>query len=120
MPRILIVDDNRDILEVIQVVLEIRGFTVKCIWNAAEIAGAIREFSPDLILLDVFLNDKNGIDICNELKSDPDTKDICIIMFSAQVSEENVLEQCPANGFIAKPFDIHQLHATIMSQLDKC
>lgn len=120
MKRILVVDDNKDILQVVQLVLEIRGFEVMTIWDGQETMQAVKHFSPDLILLDVLLGNVSGIAICNEIKSDPELKKPCIIMFSAHAKGEDVLKLCPADGFIAKPFDIHQLSETIKEQLDGC
>ena len=120
MEKILVVDDNKDILQVVQLVLEVRGYEVMPIWDGNETIKAVKDFSPDLILLDVLLGSVSGIEICNEIKSNPDTKDVCIIMFSAHAKGDDVLKLCPADAFIAKPFDIHHLSETIEKALKKC
>lgn len=120
MKRILVVDDNKDILQVVQIILQIRGFEVKAIWRGEETLQAVSDFSPDVVLLDVMLGAVNGIDICNQIKSNPDTKHTCIIMFSAHGKAEEILKQCPGDSFISKPFDVHSLTNTIEEELSKC
>lgn len=113
MKRILVVDDDKDLVELVKLGLETKGYKVKSINNGEEVNQAIQDFSPDLILLDIFLGDNNGIDICNELKANPHTKDIEIIILSSRGIRDQVLSECPANDFIAKPFHIQSLHSTI-------
>jgi CheY-like chemotaxis protein len=66
-------------------------------------------FSPQLILLDVFLSGIDGIDICNTLKSTPETKDIPVIMISAHTNFKEVKKFCRADDFMSKPFDANEL-----------
>ena len=120
MTRVLVVDDNKDILQVVQIVLEIRGYEVKAIWNGEEVQQSIIEFSPNVILLDVMLGNTSGIIICNDIKSNPNTKDVCVIMFSAHGKKEDILKLCPANNFISKPFEIDTLTETIENEIAKC
>ncbi len=81
MTRILVVDDNKDILQVVELVLEIRGYEIKTVWKGEETIAAVKEFVPDLVLLDVLLGNVSGIDLCKEIKSDSETKDSCITLF---------------------------------------
>ena len=120
MKRILVVDDNKDILQVVQIILQLRGFEVKTIWRGEETIQAVNDFSPHVVLLDVMLGEVNGIDICNQIKSNPDTKDTCVIMFSAHGKREEILKQCPGDSFIAKPFDVHSLTDIIVEESNKC
>ena len=80
MERVLIVDDNSDILWVVEVVLKRYGFEVLALPKGEDVLPKARSFSPDLILLDVFLSGIDGIEVCNRLKDNPRTKDIPIIM----------------------------------------
>ena len=68
-----------------------------------------RSFSPQLILLDGFLSGMDGIDVCNTLKSTPETKDIPVIMISAHTNLKEIQKFCKADDFIAKPFDANEL-----------
>ena len=117
MKRLLIVDDNPDILEILQIAFEARGFEVETIARGEETIKTVASFKPDVILLDVFLGAVNGIDICNELKSKPETKPIFIVMFSAHSKAQDVLKLCSAEAFVGKPFNIFHLTEVIESQV---
>src|SRR5687767_3004877 len=105
MKRILVVDDNTDILDVVRIFLESNGFEVLTINNGDNILNDVVNYSPQIILLDVYLRGSNGVEICNHLKSNPLTRHIPIIMFSAQTSDYLILRKCAADDFIEKPFD---------------
>ena len=117
MKRILVVDDNTGVLEVLGIAFEARGFEVYKLTDGKKVPDTVKDFSPDVILLDVFLEDTNGITICNQLKSQSETKHIPVVMFSAHTNAERVLNLCSANAFVEKPFDINRLTAVIESQL---
>ncbi|HUS00718.1 MAG TPA: response regulator [Chitinophagaceae bacterium] len=119
MKRILIVDDNIEILDVLEVAFEGQGFEVCKISEGKKVFEAVKEFSPNIILLDVYLDDINGVTICNELKSQSETKHIPIVMFSAHTNAETVLKACTAEAFVGKPFNIHSLTELIETHLNK-
>ncbi|MEO6456306.1 MAG: response regulator [Ginsengibacter sp.] len=110
MNRILVVDDNTDILEIVKVILENYGYEVVVTPNGEETLTRTDVFDPHLILMDVFLaSGLDGRDICRALKSNDKTKDIPVIMFSAQTKMEDVFKSCRADDFIAKPFEVKDL-----------
>jgi DNA-binding response OmpR family regulator len=109
MNRVLVVDDNTDILWVVEVILKRYGFNVMTSLKGEEVLSKTKMFSPQLILLDVFLSGVDGIDVCNTLKSTPETKDIPIIMISAHTNFKEVKKFCKADDFMAKPFDANEL-----------
>lgn len=109
MSRILIVDDNNDILWVVEIILKRYGFEVISTLKGEEVLAKTIEYKPDLILLDVFLSGVDGIDVCNTLKSNPETKDTPVIMISAHTNFKEIQKFCKADDFIAKPFDANEL-----------
>lgn len=109
MNRVLIVDDNTDILWVVEIILKRYGFNVMSTLKGEEVLAKTKMFSPQLILLDVFLSGIDGIDVCNTLKSTPETKDIPVIMISAHTNFKDIKKFCKADDFIAKPFDANEL-----------
>jgi DNA-binding response OmpR family regulator len=117
MKRILIVDDDIDILTVVQLVLDSSGFEVSAISNWQQIYTQIDTFKPDLVLLDVSLGTQDGRNICKQLKSNDQTKHISIILFSANHNVEKSVIECMADSFISKPFDINNLIEGINNQL---
>ena len=117
MKKILVVDDDIDILTVVQLVLDSNGFEVSAISNWKEIYPQIDAFKPDLILLDVSLGTQDGRNICKQLKSNTATKHIAVILFSANHNVEKSIAECMADSFISKPFDVNNLIERINNQL---
>ena len=117
MKRLLVVDDDIDLLEIIQTVFKERGYEVLIISNGEETVKNVEEFSPDIILLDAFIEGSNGAIICSLLKSRPETKHIPVVMFSALANAEEIFEICNADAFVGKPFDINHLAHVIEEQL---
>jgi len=118
MRKILAVDDDKDILEVLQFILEDSGFEVETLSDGKFLLDRIRETTPDLILLDIMLGTLDGRDLCKEIKSNPETGNIPVILLSATHDIDYAKYQvgCP-DTFMAKPFDIEQLLHAINLQL---
>jgi DNA-binding response OmpR family regulator len=117
MKKLLIVDDNQDIVEILQMFFEVRGYDVIKLFRGEEVIETVRQQLPDLILLDIYLGSTNGLEICCQLKSEDSLKHIPLIMFSAHGKKDEVLKQCPADDFIAKPFDLYHLSDVVASSL---
>jgi len=116
MNKILIVDDNAGILDVLQLLFSSEGFDVKCIADPAKTDASVLEYKPDLILLDVQLGTYDGRDICKELKHNENTRHIPIIMMSASHNLHSMREKhCDADDFIAKPFDIDEISTKVIT-----
>lgn len=117
MKKVLIVDDNSDILWVVETILKRYGFDVISTLKGEEVLAKTKKYNPQLILLDVFLSGIDGIEVCNTLKSTPETKDIPIIMFSAHTNSQDLMKFCKADDFVAKPFDSNELVEKINFQI---
>ncbi len=117
MKKVLIVDDNSDILWVVETILKRYGFDVMTTLKGEEVMAKTKKYAPQLILLDVFLSGIDGIEVCNALKSTPETKNIPIIMFSAHTNSHDVMKFCMADDFVAKPFDSNELVKKINYQI---
>lgn len=115
MKKVLIVDDDADILSVVKYILTIHGFTVYTHSNGYGVLQIVKELKPDMILLDVMLPGKNGIEICKEIKQ---AINIPVILFTAHADKIKSLEEYEADDFIEKPFDIHSLVKTIKDNLN--
>ncbi len=117
MKKILVVDDDHSILEVVELILTSNGFDVKTHTSGYNVPHIVRNYRPDLILLDISLPEKSGTEVCKELKI---TYSIPIILFSAffDKAEQESLA-CKANGFIEKPFDVKDLLNLINKHLNK-
>jgi len=118
MKKILVVDDNEEILEVIELILSLEGYQVSGLMDASYFNQRISEFKPDLILLDVMLGALDGRDLCNLLKANLLTLHIPVIMISASHNLSDIQGIiCHPNDFIAKPFDISNLINKVSAQL---
>lgn len=118
MRRILAVDDDNDILEVLQFILEDSGYEVETLSDGHYLMDTINKHAPDLILLDIMLGSMDGRELCKQVKNTIATHNIPVILISASHNISNSMNQEGApNDFIAKPFDINNLLAKIKNQL---
>ena len=118
MPRILVVDDDVDILSVMEILLSMKGFNVEVTAKGENTFPKIESFKPDLILLDVLISGYDGRVICKQLKSNEETKSIPVIMFSAHPGAATTIADYGADDFIAKPFNVSNLIDKVNHQLE--
>lgn len=104
--KVLVVDDEADILEFLKVILEDEGYTVVTTDKDDYLEKLQDDTLPDLILLDLLLSGKDGREIVKYLKSNEKTHHIPVIMFSAHPSAREITKQAGADDFVAKPFEI--------------
>ncbi|MEO6330552.1 MAG: response regulator [Ginsengibacter sp.] len=116
MKKILIVDDDEDILEVVKYLLQSHGFNVSTYATGFNVDEVVKNYNPDLILLDINLPGKSGTQICKELRHKKLTTPI--ILFSAHADRSKVIAESNADDFIEKPFEIDHLINTISSHLN--
>jgi DNA-binding response OmpR family regulator len=110
MKKILVVDDDPDILDAIQFVLEDAGYTVQTSLKGESAENIDKlDSMPNLLILDVLLSGKDGRTICRKLKSQAKTKNVPIIMISAHPGAQQTVKAVGANDFLSKPFDISML-----------
>lgn len=117
MKRILAVDDNDDILEVLRYILEDSGYIVDTLADGQYLFDTIKKHTPDLILLDIMLGNMDGRVICKELKKNKETCHIPVIMVSASHNIAETIKQDGPDDFVAKPFDLNVLLNAIQTQL---
>jgi DNA-binding response OmpR family regulator len=117
MSKILVIDDDLDILSVMEILLSMRGYNVEVTAKGENTFPKIETFKPDLILLDVLISGYDGRVICKQLKSNEETKLIPIIMFSAHPGAAATIADYGANDFISKPFDVDHLLKKVNEQL---
>lgn len=119
MRRILAVDDDHDILEVLQFILEDSGYKVDTLSDGQHLLTTIQEKHPDLILLDIMLGSMDGRELCKAVKNQISYK-VPVIMISASHNVGATLNQEDGpNDFVAKPFDINVLLNSIKKQLNQ-
>ena len=117
MIRILITEDDKDLLEILQLRLEVAGFCIETAVNGQEALDRIDQSAPDIALLDIFMPVKNGIQVVQALRADQKTKDLPVIFISGSLEAVDEVKRNVQNlsvqGYITKPFDFKQLVSTI-------
>ena len=113
--KILIVDDEEDILELVKYNLEKEGFQVICAKTGEDALQKSKKDPPDLILLDLMLPGIDGLDVCRELKTEPTTKVVPIVMLTAKGEDADIVAglELGADDYITKPFSPRVLLARI-------
>jgi DNA-binding response OmpR family regulator len=106
--RILLLEDEKNILDLMQEILEGEGYNVIA-FNQYESVEEIIEFAPHLILLDIRLSNGYGHLLCEDLKANPKTSHIPVILVSGAGNLEKIAKDYNADNFLAKPFDMEDL-----------
>jgi excisionase family DNA binding protein len=119
--KVLLVDDEPEIVELINKALDEDGrFEVRIAANGFDAGMMVKEYRPDLIILDVMLPDINGKEVCHRVRADQNLEEVRIICISGMVEEDKIqeLKLAGADDFIHKPFDVEVLIERMCMQLD--
>lgn len=117
--KIVIIEDDEDILELVRYNLVREGFTVSTALSGEEGIPLTRSFNPDVVILDLMLPGVNGFDVCRILKGEPATQAIPIVMLTAKGEESDIVAglELGADDYITKPFSVKVLIARIRALL---
>ncbi len=110
--KVLIVDDDQELVELIVDVLERDGrFETRSVNNGFDAGMMVKEYHPDVIVLDVMLPDINGKEVCHRVRGDLSLEDVRILCISGMIEEDKIqeLKLAGADDFLHKPFDIEYL-----------
>lgn len=114
--RILVVDDEDQILQLVTSMLELEGHEIETASHGVEALLKVEESPPDAILLDIVLPRMDGATVAQKLREDPGTAEIPIVFLTGLVDSDEVLRRGPIIGgqyFLAKPFDARRLHEVL-------
>lgn len=119
--RILIIDDDEDILDLTTSFLKTRRYAVSQAKSGKEALKKVKSSKPNLILLDVMMPRMDGFWLCRVLKSDPELQSIPIIFLTAKDDAQSRIEgqKCGGDDYMTKPFDLDALELRIKAQLKK-
>lgn len=117
--KILIVDDKESNVEMLMAVLGDEGYRVHGLSNSLEVSDIVRELSPDLILLDIMMPEKDGLTVCSELKRSPEHQDIPVIFLTARDQTEDVVRgfEHGASDYLTKPVNTAELLARVKTHI---
>ena len=118
MKKILVVEDDSDLLTLLQYNLEKEGFSAKTVATGRDAIMECRKERPDLILLDIMLPDCDGLELCKSMRTDPQLQHTPIIFLTARASETDRIIglEIGANDYVIKPFSIRELITRIKLQ----
>jgi CheY-like chemotaxis protein len=117
--RVLILDDDIDILQICSIVLKKKGFDVQTLSNSNQVVNQVRSYQPDVILMDNWIPGPGGIEATRLIKLDPDTQDIPVIFFSANSNVTQLAREAHADYFLQKPFDITELEGIVQMAISQ-
>lgn len=112
--KILVVDDDAAIADALSMMLEMQAFDVVAMTSGDAIAH-MKQFQPDLLLLDIWMNGVDGRDICRKIKNDDTLKQTPVVLISASRDLATSAKSACADDFLEKPFDLE----TLLAKIDK-
>ena len=121
MHRVLVVDDESDVTELLQYRLEQEGYRLATLNDPLGFVVKVREFEPDLMLLDVMMPELSGIQLCRIVRADPSMKNIPVIFLSARGEVEDRIKglEAGAEDYVSKPFNTNELMLRISKMLKR-
>ena len=121
MPKILVVDDEHNLIKIVKKNLEVYGYEVIAAYDGKEGIEKVKSEKPDLVILDVIMPRMDGYQACRLLKTDALYADIPIILFTSKAlgDFDEIGDKAGADAFVAKPFDLKVLLAKIEELLEK-
>jgi DNA-binding response OmpR family regulator len=117
--KVLVVDDNEDILFMLKAMLQLKGYKVFAKETAANIESYIEELAPDVIVMDMLLSGMDGSEVCKQLKANSAISSIPVVMISALPTAKNICLEAGADFFVGKPFEMRDMFDAISEALEK-
>ncbi|MEZ5402264.1 MAG: response regulator transcription factor [Bryobacteraceae bacterium] len=119
MKKIVVIEDDPDVLTLVKYNLEREGFAVATLTSGGGAIPFCRRESPDLIVLDIMLPDADGIDICRKIRTTTDLAEVPVIFLTARATETDRIVglEVGANDYVVKPFFVRELVARVRAQL---
>ncbi len=108
---IMVVDDHPDVVDILRITLESKGFNVRCAYSGKDLFAGLKGLKPDLIILDIMMPEMDGLKVLTRLRENSDTASIPVILLTALVQYEEVLKgyKTGADYYITKPFTSTQV-----------
>ncbi len=121
--KILLIDDEVDIVDLVKVRLELSNYHIVPLYTSKRSLEIAKKEKPDLIIVDIMMPDKDGYEVCRELKADKETRHIPVILFTAKPEQKEVLktiyQDVGADDFILKSFNMDELLGKIETHMER-
>ena len=120
VPRITIVDDDRETREMLRMALESAGLEVQLVSNGLRLISTLQVDRPDVLLLDVVMSWIDGFELCRSLKKNPDFRDVPVVFISGRSDPEDIRQgfDCGCVDYFTKPLDLPRLVARVKELVD--
>lgn len=116
--KVIIIDDNEDIVSMLKTMLEIKGYNVYIKMNVTGLEDSISEILPDLIIMDMLLSSVDGRTVCKKLKNDKRFAAIPVLMISAHPNAKEKCLDAGADSYLEKPFDMKDFIYSVEKSLE--
>ena len=114
---VLLVDDDKDICVMVEAILKFAGYKVQSCTLPDQLQAVLNTSIPRVLLMDMLLSGTDGRDVCRQVKSNPQTRQIRVIMMSAHPDADKSCREAGADDFVSKPFDMDHFISKVRSQL---
>jgi DNA-binding response OmpR family regulator len=120
MQRVLIAEDEDSIVASLEFLMKNVGYDTRVVRDGVDALASAAHFRPDLVLLDVMLPGKNGLDVCRALRADPLLQHVRVVMLTAKGARNDAAKgmESGADDYIVKPFSTRELLARVRTLLD--
>ncbi|MFC3366184.1 PleD family two-component system response regulator [Pedobacter fastidiosus] len=112
-------EDDQSNLDILKIMLESENYTVEGIYDANKLKDSLKDFQPDLLVMDIDLGNADGRLLCNELKSDANFKQMPIILITGISHSQIAKIECEADAIIGKPFNVKNVILAVDTLLSK-
>ena len=120
-PTVLIVEDEKDAVEMYRIVLEVEGYQVVVAYTLPAAVKELEKGKPDLVLLDIVLRGSSGLDLCEKIRQDEELADLPVVIISNLVSQEDIAAglAAGANAYLTKPISQNELLEAVRENLEQ-
>jgi DNA-binding response OmpR family regulator len=116
---ILLVDDDPQLMHVLAMFFDLEGYHVLKARDGEQALSLLREYQPDIVLLDLMMPGVSGLDVCRHIRADKKLKKIPVLVFTAAENREEELLEAGADAYIAKPYSLDGLRATVKDLMQR-
>ncbi len=117
--RVLVIDDNEDIGNMVKTMLQLKGYEVAIKTDAVDVEDIVTKLLPGLIIMDMLLSGADGREVCKKLKANAVTAPVPVLMISAHPTARKDCTEAGADFFLEKPFDMKELLFTVENSLQR-